>query len=328
MRLGYNTWSMATVPYQVFIPRLAEIGYTAIAVSVIPSYGIGGKHVQNAADLATLTRDDRRRIKEEFEQRGLELPSIVGNQPVIEADPQRSAVYLQRLRETIDLCVEVAPRGQAVPTMNTGSGGRPETFDATKQQLVDRLGTLAEYAGRRGVALCIEPHVGAAVDTPERSAWLVQAVNSPSCRLDFDISHFEVVGIPLAETVPQLAPLAGAVEIKDQRFRYLDDPERADWRVEGNGLGRATAPNGRPVEFQFLLGGEGDFDLPAYLRLMQQAGYAGSVAFEASVQCQARPGYDAVAAAERTYRWMVDGWERAGISSVGISSNGARQPAR
>ncbi len=314
MRIGYNTWSLATVPYDVFIPGLAEIGYTAIAVSVIPAYGIGGKRVPNAADLAILTRDDRRRIKEAFEGRGLELPSVIGNQPVIEDDAVASRAYISRLRETIDLCVEVAPRGQARPTMNTGSGGRPADFEAKKGQLVERLGELAAYAAGRGVIVCIEPHVGAAIDTPERSEWLVRAVNSPHLRLDFDVSHFEVVGIPLEESVPRLAPLASSVEIKDQKLRYVEAPAPQGWRIEGNGLGRAMAPDGREVEFQFLLGGEGDFDLPKYLRMMQGAGWTGAIGFEASVQCQSRPGYDGMGAAASTYRWMAEGWERAGIS--------------
>jgi inosose dehydratase len=308
---------MATVPYQVFIPRLAEIGYTAIAISVVPGYGIGGRQVPNAADLATLTPADRRRIKEEFEARGLELSAAVGNRPVIEDDPQRSRENLARLRETIDFCAEVAPRGQAVPPLNTGSGGRSADFEAKKGQLVDRLGELAEYARGRGVTVCVEPHVRLAIDTPERAEWLVRAVDHPHLRLDFDVSHFEVVGFPLEETVPRLAPLAKSVEIKDQNFRYLDAPQPNGWRVEGNGLGRATArsaPDGRAVEYQFLLGGEGDFDLPRYLRLMAEAGWTGAIGFEASVQCQARPGYDALAAAASIYRWMAAGWARAGVS--------------
>lgn len=313
MRIGYNTWSMATVPYQVFIPKLAEIGYTAITISVIPSYGIGGQRVPNAADLAELTAADRKKIKEEFEQRGLELSSVVGNQPIIEDDAEKSQQYMQRLRETIDFCVEVAPRGQFVPTLNTGSGARPADFETKKQQLVDRLGELAAYGGQRGVAICVEPHVGAAIDTPDRAAWLVETVRHPFCRLDFDVSHFEVVGFPLEETVPRLAPLSSSVEIKDQSFRYADERIPESWYVAGNGVGKATAPNGRPVEFQFLLGGEGDFDLVKYLKLMQQTGYTGAIGFEASVACQQRPSYDPLGAAASTYRWMADGWERAGI---------------
>jgi sugar phosphate isomerase/epimerase len=135
-------------------------------------------------------------------------------------------------------------------------------------------------------------------------------VHDRALRLDFDVSHFEVVGVPTAESVLRLAPLAGAVEIKDQRFRYLDEPNGA-WHVEGNGCGRASAPDGRPLEFQFLLGGEGEFDLPAYLRLMCDAGWQKPIAFEASVQCQVRPDYDPLAAATDVYRWMRAGWQRA-----------------
>lgn len=315
MRIGYNTWSMATVPYGEFIPALAEIGYTSLAVSVVPGYGIAGRQVPNAADLSALSAEDRRRIKEGCAARGLELAAVVGNQPVIEADPERSRAALARLRETIDFCVEVAPPGQPLPTMNTGSGGRPADFEATKGQLVERLGALAEYARTRGVTVAVEPHVGAAIDTPERSEWLVRAVDHPHLRLDFDVSHFEVVGIPTAGAVARLVPLSASVEIKDQRFRYTAGADRAPagWGVEGNGSGRALAPDGREVEYQFLLGGEGDFDLPGYLRLMQGAGWTGAVGFEASVQCQARPGYDALREARRTYAWMRDGWARAGV---------------
>jgi hypothetical protein len=109
--------------------------------------------------------------------------------------------------------------------------------------------------------------------------------------------------------------LAGAVEIKDQHFRYVDvGIGAADWLVPGNGVGHATAPDGRPVEYQFLLAGEGTFDLAGFLRLICAQGFAEPIAFEASVQCQARRGYDALASAAGIYRWMAAGWRQAGIS--------------
>ena len=48
---------------------------------------------------------------------------------------------------------------------------------------------------------------------------------------------------------------------------------------------------------------------------MQAQGFNAPIAFEASVQCQARPGYDAMASAAGIYRWMADGWRDAGIST-------------
>src|SRR4051794_5889395 len=83
VRIGFNTWSIARVPYQAFIPRLAEIGYRAIAISVVPGYTIGGEWIANAASLDALSADDRRRIKQEFVERDLALPSIIGNQSLL-----------------------------------------------------------------------------------------------------------------------------------------------------------------------------------------------------------------------------------------------------
>jgi sugar phosphate isomerase/epimerase len=229
---------------------------------------------------------------------------------LVHDDPERNAAALARLRASIDLCVELAPAGQPVPGLNTGIAGHSGELEAKQQLVLDRLGELTEYAAQRGVVICIEPHVGGAVDTLARAEWLIRTVNSPHCRLDFDVSHFEVQGVPLDESVPRLAPLAGAAEIKDQR---IVDAGTRDWQIAGNGGGESTDPNGRPLEYQFLLGGEGDFDLPGYLRLMHASGFREPISFEASVQCQARPGYDGMAAAAATYRWMHAGWQAASI---------------
>jgi len=319
MRIGYNTWSMATVPYTEFIPALSEIGFTAIAISVVPGYTIGGRYVANAANLAGLSATDRCCIKESFVERGLLLPSVIGNQSLLEEDPERNALAMRRLRGAIELCVELTLAGQTVPTLNTGIAGHSGDLERNQQMVLDRLGTLTDYAREHGVVICIEPHVGGAVDTLERAEWLVATVDSPSLRLDFDVSHFEVVGVAMDETVRRLGPLAGAAEIKDQHIRYLRAFDDADappegWLVEGNGVGRAFAPDGRPVEYQFLLAGEGTFELAKYLRLMHAQGFTAPIAFEASVQCQARPGYDALASAAQIYRWMADGWRAAGVS--------------
>lgn len=314
MRIGYNTWSMATVPYQTFIPGLSEIGFRAIAISVVPAYTIGGRYVENAAALDRLSRADRAAIKRAFEERDLELPSVIGNQSLVEEDAERNRAAMQRLRDAIDLCVDICPDGQAVPTLNSGIAGHTGELEQKREMVLDRLGELARYAQQRGVVLCIEPHVGGAIDTLERAEAIVQAVDHPCLRLDLDVSHFEVVGVPTEQSVSRLMPLAAAAEIKDQQFRYSDNGAEPGWLIEGNGVGHAIAPDGRPVEFQFLLGGEGTFDLPNYLRLVRAQGFDKPIAFEASVQCQARPGYDALREARRIYAWMRDGWQRAGIS--------------
>ncbi|HEY1293168.1 MAG TPA: sugar phosphate isomerase/epimerase family protein [Chloroflexota bacterium] len=316
MRIAYNTWSMATVPYETFVPALADIGFGAIAISVVPHYSIGGRRVDNAGALGGLSSDDRRHIKQAFRERGLLLPSIIGNQSLVEPDADSRRHALDFLRQAVDLCVELAPDGE-VPTLNTGTGGTSGDLEhpSTQALIVDGLGELADYAATRGVVVCIEPHVNAPVDTIERAEWLVRTVGHASLRLDFDVSHFEVQDVPMEHSVPRLAPLAAAAEVKDQHCRVVGSATSGDgWRVPGNGEGRVTTPDGRELEFQFLLAGEGTFDLAAYLRLMQRQGFTRPIAFEASVQCQARPDYDALASARSIYQWMADAWQRAGIA--------------
>src|SRR5438270_13597103 len=99
MRIGYNTWSMATVPYQTFIPALADIGFGAIALSVVPGYTIGGQWVNNAAALDRLSADERRRIAAALIERDVKLPSVIGNQSLVDEDAVRNAEAMQRLRD-------------------------------------------------------------------------------------------------------------------------------------------------------------------------------------------------------------------------------------
>jgi inosose dehydratase len=316
MRIGYNTWSMASVPYTTFIPALADIGFGAIAISVVPGYVIGGQRVANAGALAGLSAEDRRRIRAMLKERDVQLPSVVGNQSLVHDDPRARQHAIDALRQSMDLCVELAI--DEVPTLNTGTGGTSGDLEdpRTRPMIVDALGELSTYAATRGVLLCIEPHVHAPLDTIERSESLVKAIDSPALRLDFDVSHFEVQAIPMEAAVSRLAPLAGAAEVKDQHWRPIGAEASDDgWRVPGNGSGTVTVPDGTELEFQFLLAGEGTFDLARYLKLMQQQGFTKPIAFEASVQCQARPGYDAIKSASSIYEWMADAWRRAGVAT-------------
>src|SRR5579872_4480205 len=98
MRIGYSTWSMFTVPYHLFIPRLHDIGFTAIGLNV----NAGSGRLPNANDLARLTKDDAQRIKAECEQRDLLLESVAGHTSVLGDDPAQVKAQLRRLRDTID----------------------------------------------------------------------------------------------------------------------------------------------------------------------------------------------------------------------------------
>src|SRR5205814_9510531 len=118
--------------------------------------------------------------------------------------------------------------------------GTPQTYATDSAALAERFAALAQHATKTGGVLALEPHVGQAMDQPEKIVALMQAVDSPNVRLNLDNSHFEVMGRDMDEYLPLLVPYAVHTDLKDQR-------------------GRSPAP-------EFLVPGEGGLDYAPYLR--------------------------------------------------------------
>ena len=172
--------------------------------------------------------------------------------------------------------------------VTTTSGGIAPDWEATKAEIAERVGVLAEYAGQVGVMVGIEPHVGSALHLPEHAVWMTEEVGSDALTLHFDISHFNVQGIPMEESIARLAPLALHTHVKDE--------------------------SGLAPDHQFLIPGEGEMDYPGYLRGMEAAGYQGHIVVEISLMVQARPNYDALAAATQSYNVLNAAFQDADIT--------------
>ena len=153
--------------------------------------------------------------------------------------------------------------------------------------LVERIQEAAEYAQSRGVALAIEPHVGSIIDTPDRMLEVIKRTGSEAVRVNFDISHFNVMGIGIEESVSKMAPYARHTHVKDER---------------------GTVP-----DFEFLIPGEGEFDYVTYLQAMQRHGYTGFITAEISNMVQRKPPYYPLAVATQTYNTLAQAFTDAGI---------------
>ena len=278
MKLGYSTWGMPTLPIEVAIRHLAQIGFDGIELTVIQRY---------TTELSTLGNDERKRIANLLRKYHLALPAIAAHSSLMETDAESHAQNFRRLQGAIDLAVDLA-REDVVPAINTTPGGKPDQWDDMKQLLVERTAVVVEYAQLRGVTIAMEPHVGAIVDTPDKMIELIKLVGLPNLKVNFDISHFDIVGMTIEETVSVLAPLTVHTHVKDQRGRY---------------------PN-----FEFLIPGEGNFDYAAYLRAMQTHGYDGFITAEVSMMVQRRANYDPLAAAARSYETICRAFIEAGVN--------------
>ena len=277
MNLGYSTWGMPTVPIDVAIPHIAQLGFDGMELAVGPRF---------ITELSTLNAAERKRIAGLLKQHNLALPAIAAHSSLMETDPEAHAQNIWRLKGAADLGVELA-QGDNPPAINTTSGGQPEAWDAQKQFLAERIGELVEYTRTLGVTVAMEPHIGGLIDTPDKVLELLDLVGSPYLKVNFDISHFDIIGIPTEESVAALAPHSAHTHVKDQR--------------------------GLAPDFEFLIPGEGPFDYVNYLKLMQQHGYDGFITAEVSFMVQAREDYDPLAAATLSYETLSRAFTNAGI---------------
>ncbi len=277
MKLGYSTWGMPTVPIDTAIPHIANLGFDGIELTIIQRF---------TTELSTLDTAERKRIASLLKQHNLALPAIAAHSNLMDVHAESHAKNMWRLKGGVDLAVELA-QGDELPAVNTTTGGKPNEWDTKKNFLVERVGELVEYATSRGVTIAMEPHIGAIIDTPVKVLELLEIINSPYLKVNFDISHFDIVGMSTEETVSALAAVSIHTHVKDQR---------------------GIAP-----DFEFLIPGEGTFDYVGYLKLMRKHGYDGFITAEVSFMVQARKDYNPLAAATLSYQTLSKAFVDAGI---------------
>lgn len=290
MRLGYNTWSTPTLPFDEVVRTLSRIGYDSVEVTVCEGW---------PTDALTSTDEDVARWRAAAADAGLEISSVTANAPLV-CDEDTWADSRLRLVRSFEVAA-ILGAGRALP-VSLGAhkpkapllGGNPppivaqDSWESDRAQIAARFGELVEHAAAIGCTVALEPHAGAVVSTPEHALAVLSDVGSPHLGLNLDISHFAVRDFDLAQVVAALLPHAVVVEVKDHR------------RTEDG--------------FDFLIPGEGEFDYPAFLGLLHQGGYQGTVSVEISVRRQALSDFDEVAAAELSYRTLDAAADQAGIA--------------
>lgn len=278
MLLGYSSWGMPHIPYDQTIEHCARVGYDSIELTVSDGW---------STEAAKLDAGDRRRIRELLDRNGIELSGLIGNTPVLARSDDEWRRSLKLLETYFDLAADLQRDGESLP-VSCISYGAVGSWERDRELAAERYAQVAALAAARGVVLAAEPHAMFALRTPEDAKWLVETVDSPALRIALDISHFNVQGIDQDHAVQLLAPLTVCSHVKDERGSYPD--------------------------FDFLIPGEGRMDYVGFLRAMERGGYRGAVAVEISLFVQRRLGYDALAAATRSYEVVAAAWTEAGVA--------------
>jgi sugar phosphate isomerase/epimerase len=167
------------------------------------------------------------------------------------------------------------PPNAEVP-IETILGGKPTEWKDRQPRLVERLQAWARVAEAEKVRIAVKPHVSNALHKPEDALGLLKQVNSPSIKLAYDFSHFQLQGLKLETTLSALIAETIFIHVKDAK--------------------------GTQQKYDFLLPGDGDIDYPAYAKLLTASRYRGPVVVEVSGLIFNKPGYDPIAAATKCYK--------------------------
>ncbi|MEZ5351409.1 MAG: sugar phosphate isomerase/epimerase [Bryobacteraceae bacterium] len=267
LRLGFSLYALPKLPLSESIDLCRDIGYSGVELCLQPGW---------PAEPKLLEASSRRRLRDQFRRRRIELVSMMDQLSLVAA-PDDHAANLRRIEEAARLFRDLSPR--TAPLLETVLGGKPDQWEQLRETMVERLEDWARAAARLRIVIAIKAHVAGAVNQPSRLLWLLQRVNSRWIRAAYDYSHFQLIGLDLTRTIADLAASTVFVHVKDA--------------------------DGDATKFRFLLPGDGRTDYHEYFRLLAANNYRGWIVPEVSAQLQRAPGYDGVDAARRCYRHLA-----------------------
>jgi sugar phosphate isomerase/epimerase len=232
MKLGANSVLFGGYDMETAFEQFAMAGYDGIEISAIDGMS---EHM-----VLERWREIVPQIKQLAGDCHLELLAM--EQP--SQDPAKMELAFQAAVEA------------GIPIINCGPGGKTGD-EATLQQSLDSIGSLARMAERYGVTLCVKAHVGAAIYNTPTTLRLVEAIHSPAFGIDMDPSHIYRASEDPVEAIQAVIPYVKHVHIRDCK-------------------GRQQGP-GKPED---QANGRGDINLVGYVRALHQAGYQGPLDLE------------------------------------------------
>jgi len=275
MKIGYFTMSFGDKPIEIVTQVLSKLGFDGIELCTW-----GG----SPTNVDLLDEERRRKVKCLAEDAGLIINAIGGHVAYIETDEKKRMANVKRTKKNIDLAVDLG-----ATVVDTFSGAAPEGTSEGKawESLVESISDCADYAAQRGIFIGFEPHIGTFINTPEKVLRLLSLVKATSLKVNFDASQFAVLGLHIPAAVRLLSKYIIHTHLKDTKGTYPD--------------------------FQFLIPGEGDFNIKEFVVALKENGYEGFVTSEISKMRQAWPNYDPLFAATLTYKTVSNVFKELGL---------------
>jgi sugar phosphate isomerase/epimerase len=262
--LGYSTYGMKGLDVFEALPRIRDLGYTAMEICVRSGWSTSPERFGDGL---------RQRLVSIFQDLGFPPPPLMDDLPICAESDDRLEM-LERADRTFRMASDLNFGGH--PAVVTTTLGHPEPkWNDGKWTIRDAFFEVADIAAKYDVIVAAEPHAGGEFETPEKAEWLMQNTGHDNLKLNFDISHFVAQGIDLQRSVDLCVPHAVHTHVKDG---YMEN---------GN------------VHYQ--LPGDGDLDLVAYMKAISSAGLTVPVYVEVSRQLSEVADYDPWATAESCF---------------------------
>lgn len=269
LRLGYATYGMQEADLFAAIPRLVELGYSALELSV---------HTGTPADPIVLDTDGRAELRALLEAHDLPTPHLMDLSVEALATGDARTESQARFREA---CVFAdALRIDRTPVLKMPMRGEQPTWDGNEHDIAAQFLELADIAAEHDVIFAPEPHVGTCFETPEKGHWLMTNTDHQHLGLALDISHFPATCFDVQQAVELCAPYAVTTHVKDTVVR------------DG--------------EFRFRLPGVTGFDYEWYCRALLDHGYDGPIICEVSAQLWRQSDHDPWEAAAAMAEALAD----------------------
>lgn len=241
MKAAAHTMSTPGLTLLEALPVYAKLGYDGVEILYTAEYSCALHPAASAADIAEL--GDRLR------DHGLEAAQIT---PYAKGFDDDDAAIRTASADEVLRCVDLAHQlGATTVRIWAGSelvAGREER---QYQLLVDSLQRLAPEAGKSGVSLCIENHVGSQAITSANTVQIIEDVGSEWLAICYDPGNLLMLGE---------ADAMGALERQLPHIRHV---HFKDLRVLGN---RKHTP---------CLVGEGDVPWSELMPRLVAGGYRG-----------------------------------------------------
>jgi len=227
-----------------------QIGYDGIEVRV---------HTNGQINSETITDDEAKKIFDYAKKSNIEVCCLTSYYKDF-VDPELRPETTKQLKRVAEIASEME-----CPLIRCYGGVEPFTKAAQKIWFSDvwslsvaGIREVAEYAGKLGVGIVIETHVGSLTMSVRDTARVIQDVGMSNVGMLFDYAWVETAGVEHgAEAVRAAAPYIRHVHIKD-------------W----------TMTNRFPIAKRSQLMGEGTVDWIPVLKELNKIGYSGYVCDE------------------------------------------------